>query len=84
MAARKPAAAKAAPKKQAAKAKAEPVGRGPVTPDAEIVAWAKKEAAAWRKSDRTVTTAGLLRAWREQGGKANPRRFAGLVADVVA
>ena len=66
---------KAAPKKAAPKA----TGRGPVTPDGEIVRWIKAESAKARKAGTKVTTAGLLRTWRAQGGKANPKRFAALV-----
>jgi hypothetical protein len=59
-------------------------GRQPVTPDAEIAKWIKAEAARRTKAGEKVTTAGLLRAWRAQGGKANPKRFAGLVAQATS
>jgi hypothetical protein len=75
------ATAKAAPARTAAAPKAEPVaGRQPVTPDAEITKWVKGELAKAAKRDESVSTAALLRSWREQGGKANPRRFAGIVS----
>jgi hypothetical protein len=81
------ASTKAAPKKATAKAAPRkaptaeaPKGRQPVTPDAEITAWVRKEAARLTKAGEKVTTAGLLRTWRESGGKANPKRFAAIVA----
>jgi hypothetical protein len=65
---------KAAPKAEA------PKGRQPVTDDATITKWVQLQLAAAAKRDESVSTAALLRAWRADGGQANPRRFAALVA----
>jgi hypothetical protein len=81
-AAPKKATAKTAPRKPAKKAEA-PKGRAPVHSDAEITRWVKAEAARLAKAGEKVTTAGLLRTWRGQGGRANPGRFAALVADAT-
>jgi hypothetical protein len=80
------ATAKATPPKRtaarkAAAPKSEAKGRQPVTSDADITKWVKAELAKAAKRNESVSTAALLRAWRKKGGKANPRRFAALVAD---